>query len=573
VTSEPNQTNRNSGSIYTPADFAELLSLWAVVDKNQHILDVGVGEGSITFAAYERLLALGATRKKAQQQIHGTEINPLAFTKFQKASEKLNAEFPNIYLKDFFLAKLPEVDVVIGNPPYVRRSKIHNFNVVKDSFLAQTEIKEDLSALTDLYIYFILQACTKLKSGGRLAVITSDSWLNARYGTVFKNYLKDNFEVESLVSLDRNIFQADVKALITLAIKKTPSGNKITHFTTVKNGLPAKEILQLLTNSVSHLADVEVKPINLTSLASSDSWGIQFKAPDFYEEILQHEKITRVREVANTRIGIQTLAKDFFVLSPDKISNLELEAEFFVPLIQSNRNYSHPIIKEASLPNHYLFYCNVNKNKLSETKALGYIESAESIEVSIRGKNESVIGYQNKERIKSSRRSPWYNLKTELQKRNKTEILIPRIVSKCFRVYWNQAQYVPGEFFIEFNPKNKEIKTEVYLAILSSSLFDMCLRVKSQLYGGGAYSVYPGQFRDIPIINPMLLEEEQRLQLETAYLEYLSDEVKGRKAIDKVILKILGWDISFGKKINRKLNDLINVVDTFQKTHPETSKE
>jgi hypothetical protein len=389
---------------------------------------------------------------------------------------------------------------------------------------------------------------------------------------VLKNYLKENFEIESLISFDRNIFQADVKALLTLAVKKKPSNGKKTRFARVKNGLPAKELLQILTNTDSQIPDVKLNFVNLSTLSSSESWGIQFKAFDFYNQILAHEKIIKVKEIADTKIGIQTLAKDFFVLSREKISELELEREFYKPLIQSNRNYSHPIIKKESQPYHYLFYCDLTKDKLQATKALDYIELAEEKEVSIRGKNETVIGYQNKERIKSSRRSPWYNLRTELQKRRKESILIPRIVSKYFRVYWNQAQYIPGEFFIEFRPK-EDIKIEVYLAILSSSLFDMCLRIKSHLYGGGAYSVYPGHFKDIPIINPALLKQKERRKLETAYAEYLSDENKGRQMIDKVILEILGWDASFGEKINQELNDLINSVETFQKTHPEISKD
>jgi tRNA1(Val) A37 N6-methylase TrmN6 len=567
VTLKLRQPNRNLGSIYTPADFADLLSVWAITDKKQCILDLGVGEGAITFAAYRQLLALGTSKVDAQNQIYGSEIDPATYATFRKATKELNVKFPNIRQRDFFTSDFPEVDVVIGNPPYVGRSKINNYNVIKDAFSSWTELKENLSALTDLYVYFILQACTKLKEGGKLAVITSDSWLDARYGIVLKNYLKENFEVESLISLDRNIFHADVKALLTLATKRVPASGKTTRFARVKNGLPAEEILRISTTPTLRLADVELRSVSILNLSSSDSWGIQFKGSDIYNEVLAHKKITQVSEIADTKIGIQTLAKEFFVLSREKVLELELEKEFYRPLIQSNRNYSHPIIRKTSQPYHYLFYCDLAKTELQGAKVLGYIEQGEDTEVPVRGKNETVIGYQNKERIKASRRTPWYNLRTELQKRGKASILVPRIVSKYFRVYWNQARYIPGEFFIEFYPNNKEIKTEVYLAILSSSLFEMCLRIKSHLYGGGAYSVYPGQFKDIPIINPLLLEQKERQRLEAAYNKYLSNEIKGRRMIDKVILEILGWNAFSGEKINHKLNDLIKAVETFQRPH------
>ena len=51
---------RNLGSIYTPPDFAQFLTFWAIQNPQDTILDVGIGEGAFTFAAYYRLLELGA---------------------------------------------------------------------------------------------------------------------------------------------------------------------------------------------------------------------------------------------------------------------------------------------------------------------------------------------------------------------------------------------------------------------------------------------------------------------------------------------------------------------------------
>lgn len=573
MTEENQPINKNSGSIYTPPDFSKLLAEWAITSPAQKILDIGVGEGSIAFAGYHRLLALGASPEKAQRQIFGSEIESLAFSRFQGISKDQNINFPYIYHKDFFLSNFPVMDAVIGNPPYVRRSKIQNFETIRNSFLNDKGLVRDFPALTDLYVYFILRAGQSLKEGGRLAVITSDSWLTARYGEVLKNYLRDNFEIENLISLDRNIFHADVKALITLAVKKSAKSNLITHFAKIKNGLPANEILNVLKNPEISKPNVEIKAINLSTLDASHGWGAIFKEPDFYEKIINHQKITNIRNIAETRIGIQTLAKDFFVLKPQTVIDLCIEKEFVKPLIHSNRNYSSPVIKKKSTPYHYLFYCSLSKEEIRKTNAYQYIEVGEKAEVPVRGKNEVVTGYQSKERIIASRRNPWYNLKSELESREKAKILIPRVVAKYFKVYWNQAGYIPGEFFIEFYPKKPDIPTEVYLSILSSSLFDLCLRIKSHLYGGGAYSVYPGQFKEIPIINPVLFTEEEKLNLVTGYRKYLLDEEAGRKEIDLQVCKILGWNPDFNNQITQKLEDLITAVDRFKVAHAESGHQ
>jgi adenine-specific DNA-methyltransferase len=318
------------GSIYTPIEFTNLLASWAIREKTDSILDVGVGEGAITFASLRRLLAIGADKISAQNQIYGSEIDLSAFKNFTELANKDNCVFPNIQPINFFESVFPDVNVVIGNPPFVRRSKIANFDLVRNNTLLKNNFGEiELSGLSDLYIYFLLKACSKLKQGGRLAVITSDSWLNARYGKQFKNYLKQNFEVEHLVSFDRNIFHADVRGVITFATKKTPSVSESkTYFVRVRNGLPAEEVLKVLYEPKFKLKDVDVVSVQSNELTPEEMWGIKFKSPGVYKKIFENEKLVPVSEVAKTRIGLQTLAKDFFVLATADAEALKIEKKF-----------------------------------------------------------------------------------------------------------------------------------------------------------------------------------------------------------------------------------------------------
>src|SRR5437868_2580497 len=73
---------RNLGSIYTPPDFAQFLTSWAIQDPQDTVLDVGIGEGAFTFAVYYQLLALGARAEEAQQQLYGAEIDASTYTRF-----------------------------------------------------------------------------------------------------------------------------------------------------------------------------------------------------------------------------------------------------------------------------------------------------------------------------------------------------------------------------------------------------------------------------------------------------------------------------------------------------------
>jgi methylase of polypeptide subunit release factors len=558
------------GSIYTPEEYANLLASWAITKKTDNILDVGVGEGSITFAAFRRLLDIGASKDCAQNQIYGSEIDLPTFKKFTEIASNNNCLFPNIKPINFFESVFPNISVVIGNPPFVKRSKIANFDVVKSSTLLEDDVfNTSISGLSDLYIYFLLKASSKLKPGGKLAVITSDSWLNARYGKHFKYYLQQNFEIEHLVSFDRNIFNADVRGVITFATKRLKAtSNSRTHFVRVRNGLPAEDVLKVLSDPSFKLKDVDVTSVKSSELSSEEMWGIKFKSPEIYKKIQENENLVPVNQIAKTRIGLQTLAKDFFVLSANEAENLKIEEKFLTKLVQSSRYQKETVIKKDDIPSFYLFYCNEPKSQLVNTEAIKYIESAEEKTVSVRGKNETVIGYQNKDRIKKARRLNWYDLKTDLERRGRAEILIPRLVSRSFNVVWNQGNFVPGEFYIEFLPNKQtpNVKIETYLAYLSSSLFEFSVRTKAQLYGGGAYNLNPGQIKGIPCLNFVLLSTEQKTQLEIAYKNFIKDKTT-RSRIDSLVFDIVGIDETLRLQINKALEDLTEMVNRSKKHH------
>lgn len=558
------------GSIYTPVEFANLLASWAITKKTDSILDVGVGEGAITFAAFRRLLNIGASKDCAQNQIYGSEIDIPAFNNFTELANNNNCIFPNIKPINFFESVFPDINVVIGNPPFVKRSKIANFDVIKSNTLAEGNIFDiDLSGLSDLYIYFLLKASSRLKPGGKLAVITSDSWLNARYGKQFKHYLQQNFEIEHLVSFDRNIFDADVRGVITFATKKLKSvSNSKTHFVRVRNGLPAEDVLKVLSDPTFKLKDVDVIPIKSTELSSEEMWGIKFKSPEIYRRVQENESLVPINQVAKTRIGLQTLAKDFFVLTADEAKNLRIEEKFLVKLVQSSRYQKETIIKKTDDPIFYLFYCSEAKSQLANTEAIKYIQSAEEKTVAVRGKNQTVIGYQNKDRIIKAHRPYWYDLKTDLERRGVAKILIPRLISRSFNVIWNQGGFVPGEFYIEFLPNKQttKVKIETYLAYLTSSLFEFLVRTKAQLYGGGAYNLSPGQIKDIPCLNFVLLSAKQKDDLEIAYKKFLKNKIN-RSEIDSLVFGIAGINEIFRDQIKAALEDLTEMINRSKKHH------
>lgn len=547
---------RALGSIYTPRDFAEFLTAWAIRHPEDHVLDVGIGEGAFVFAAYHRLLELGASNIIAQQQLFGAEIDNSAYSKFVESARNIDAHFLHLTNANFFDVEFPLVEAIVGNPPYIRRTYINNVDAIRQSVMKRNLLAGELSMtrMTDMYIYFLLHALPLLKPGGRLAVITADPWLNVGYGEAFKKYLQQHFRIEMLVSLDRHVFyDADVKPVLILATKsESPDLEWRVKFVRVKNGLPIGHLHETLYSPNSDIACSQVKSGELKAFTP---WDIHFKAPEVYEELATHKLMTHMANVAETRIGIQTLAKEFFVLTAEQANTAQIEKEFLEPLAQSIRYVSYPKIDINSEPNHYLFYCDKAKDDLQKTRALEYILQGETSTVEVRGKNFSVVGYHNKERIKKANRNFWYNLKSSLEQRGRATILIPRLIYRNFTIVWNVAKFVPGELFIEFLPP-LGIDDDAYLAILTSSITELMLRAHAQIYGGGTFNINPGRIKSVPVLNIALLTYQQQEALKQSYQQYLSDETHSSSSIDDLIYEILELDTTKRQRINETLKDL-----------------
>lgn len=555
-------SSRNLGSIYTPSDFAQLLTDWAVQDKRQKVLDIGVGEGAFTFAAYHRLVRLGARPSIAQRQIYGAEIHSPAYKRFIELASQSRLSFPKIYRADYFETEFPPVDAVIGNPPYVRRACIDDIENIRQSVLQYTDSPHvrGLSRMADLYVYFLLQAACQLKGGGRLAVITADSWMNTQYGVALKEFLKDNFRIESLVSFDRQIFAVEVKPIMLFATKKKAlqTRAKVVRFIRAKNGLKAEDVLRSLNHPRTTTPDLIISRVKPSELKAEIPWGSYLKAPRICDELATHDSMTSLSRLGKTSIGIQTLAKKFFILSPERARALQIEPEYLEPVALSSRYYNSPCIEPGSTPLHFLFYCAKSKAELVGTQAHRYIEQGEKDIVLIRGKDKTVVGYHNKDRIKRACRPHWYDLRSAQERRGRAEILIPRLAYRKFQIVWNRAKFVPGELFIGFTPCNeRQIEYEVYLAILTSSLTELLLRVNAQLYGGGAYNISPGQIGDLPVLDATRLTKAQRETLKQIYLRYLSDTRHDRELLDQALFDILGLDHAARHELKNTLQDLI----------------
>jgi len=248
--------------------------------------------------------------------------------------------------------------------------------------------------------------------------------------------------------------------------------------------------------------------------------------------------------LAQVRIGFQSFAKMFYIISQDTQQRWELERRWLRPLIMSPKDVETPMLTAETPVRHYVLACDWDKDRLAGTRTLQYVQYWERQVLNPRGLARPVRGVHNLPRVRKTRRTPWYNLLTDLMRRGTAPVLLPRRIYQRYRVVWNQAGWVAGENFIEVMP-HADVPLVPLLAVLNSGITEIAVRVSAHVYGGGVYNLSPGSIGEVPIVDVRQLSAERVLQLEHAYKQFLVAGGAKRTALDTAVLEVLGLPPTF----------------------------
>jgi hypothetical protein len=207
--------------------------------------------------------------------------------------------------------------------------------------------------------------------------------------------------------------------------------------------------------------------------------------------------------------------------------------------------------------------CDAGKAQLGDTQLLHYIQYWEHQVLNPRGLVRPVIGVQNLPRVGKTRRTPWYNLLTDLTRRGTAPILLPRRIYQRYQVVWNQAAWVAGENFIEVQP-HAAMPLLPLLAVLNAGTTEVAVRASAHVYGGGVYNLSPGSVGDVPVVDVRRLSPTTLLQLEAAYRQFLGTGGKDRMALDTVVLAALDVPTTFLTTLQAALDSMQGLSSAVQ---------
>jgi type I restriction-modification system DNA methylase subunit len=218
------------GQHYTRSEVVDLINAFCIREPEATVFDPACGGGTFLVRAYQRKKDLSDGELDHQEiinQLYGLDLSiyPVHLTTINLATRDLvkKANYPLVARKDFFEAapgsaifhvplgageqatwlEIPKVDVVVGNPPYVRQEKINEYYGKKYKDFLRRLQKDDapsveLSGRSDILCYFFTHGFAFLNEGGYMGLLTSSSWLDTAYGFQLQKFLLDNFEIKSI---------------------------------------------------------------------------------------------------------------------------------------------------------------------------------------------------------------------------------------------------------------------------------------------------------------------------------------------------------------------------------------
>jgi adenine-specific DNA-methyltransferase len=489
----------------TPDILAEAMARWAITSADDIVLDPCCGNSNLLEKAMDRLIALGATPRKAAGQTYGIEISPrTAGIATATLLNKYGPSLPRVVTADFLKTKvgsIPLAGAIICNPPYKRHQNLGKRYKVGIANAAYEESGITLAKTSNQYVYFLLHALSFLKDGGRMVFLLPSQYLTNGFGGVLRDFLAKNCVISQVVLFDERlaVFPNSLStASLILVEKLAPSHTRNTTFVKLDS---VGAIADLLGDRVSQQnAAATVRTVPQSALRGSGKW-IGF----FTRKTIPDGAMT-LSDLAKVSRGIATGANDFFFLNDSDVKTRGLPEGTLRPVLIRAHDAPSPDFGKWDWTRlrHkgkrvWMLENSVQKQNLKNPKLLRYIEWGEEMKYH--------------KRYLTSRRNPWYRT----EKRRPAPILFTYMSNGSPRFIYNKAKILTSNAFHSVYPR-KEIMSDktrlkALLAFLNSSHVRSRLALVGRTYSGGLLKLEPSETEGIPVDGFESLDREDCVRL------------------------------------------------------------
>ncbi|MBN2379641.1 SAM-dependent DNA methyltransferase [candidate division WOR-3 bacterium] len=511
---------------------------------------------------------------------------------------------------------IPQFDGMMGNFPYIRQELIEKVNKGHKKFLGELlasewlrefpdlfekfskrsqqalqhwlengakpeeagklfeEAKIKLSGQADIYAYMFFHAARFIEPKGRMAFLTSNSWLDVAYGYELQRFFTSKFRIIAIIESRCEPWfpEAAVNTIITV-LERADDFNHLPEHPVrfVKIKIPLRELLG--TDATREHLNRHLTVDNLVFLIESErfmgkeiaegvhsyedrnfrirtvrqgelrrqleergkavKWGKFLRAPDVYFEVMEklRDKLVPLSEVAKVRRGYTTGINEFFYLTEERAKQYGIEDEYLVPVVKSPKEIEGLVVDPEKLK-YRLFLCNRSKEELRALDHMGALKYIENV-----GEKGTTKGGVRWSEVPSVRhRNPWWSIKD----REPAPVVGQMITGDRFFTAMNPSKAYIDHNLFEFFPF--EVSPEQLWASLSFVATFMYREINGRSnLGDGALKFEGVDWEACMVPDPKLLPQ---LKIPSRPTPSVFDELKrkDRRAFDSGILEALGLD-------------------------------
>ena len=211
--------------------------------------------------------------------------------KIRSCVDKVKESFPevdcpekNIIAQDFLLSEYHTVDIVVGNPPYIR------YEDIPEDRLPSYKAFSTFYYRADIYVLFFEKTLSLLRESGRHCFICANRWMRNKYGKRLRRLITDHYSIVRVINLESaDAFQQEVLAYPAITVIENSSKRS-----------------QLLYADVSDICQLPSCAYSSLPAPSGDDWSSIFNSANQSLHLIEEQGF-------KIGIGVATGADSIFI--------------------------------------------------------------------------------------------------------------------------------------------------------------------------------------------------------------------------------------------------------------------
>jgi len=493
------RNKKNLGSYYTPKIVADFLVGYLsdkITKSNLSILEPSCGDGAFIRSIYEnkslsvRIKQVVAVERQKRELLKAKAITT-SITLVAHHADFLKFQLDN---KDKF-------DVVIGNPPYIKKSLLTKKQISLCEEIHRQYPLLSGNSIKNIWTAFLVRSVQYVSDTGVLALVLPAELLQVKYAAELRALVISQFERTEVFSFNELLFNDSKGQDTVLLVCEKKAAVKGVYYCNVE------KVTDLNQKTFSFAQNISVQ--------NSKKWTHYHLTSDEMELLEKLRKpIKTVKNYCASKVGIVTAANDYFIVNKAVVNKFSLQ-RFVKPIV----------LRGAFMNGSVILTPEEFESLVSQSKQTFLIAINETAKIKRNTKLHHYLQQGIKRKLfegsKASQRANWYaipNIEAP------PEAFFLRRCDEYPKLIKNEANVLVTDTAYQIK-MNQEFDLNSLVHSFYNSLTLTFAELDGRFYGGGVLELTPNEFKGLPI---------PYVKISTKQFDVFAEQFKSKNSINDV---------------------------------------